>query len=388
MSGIPNVPEALTDKKIAFAHDWLTTVGGADKVVALWTRLFPDAPVYTSVHDPKVTGRLIPPEKVRTSHLQRWPGVTRYYRKLLAFMPRAFEEFDFTEYDVVVSSSSSCAKGVLTPASTLHVSYVHTPMRYAWDLYPEYLRSSGPITRWGMRRMMPRLRQWDALSAQRVDVFLANSAEVAKRIRKTYRREAAVLHPPIDIAYFTPAGGPDKAPAKAGGTVRGDQLGEAYLVMSRLVAYKRVDLAVRTCTRMNRELLVIGSGPEMKKLRAIAGPTVRFLGYRDDDAVREAYRGCRAFLFPGFEDFGMTPLECQACGRPVIAYGRGGALETVVDGFTGTFFPEQTEESLAGAIERFEAATWDPAAMRRHAEGFSEERHLQGLVDAIGRGLT
>jgi glycosyltransferase involved in cell wall biosynthesis len=229
--------------------------------------------------------------------------------------------------------------------------------------------------------MMPAIRQWDISSSNRVDMFLCNSREVARRIRKVYRREAKVVHPPIDTDFFTPSD-PDE------GTKKGAELGERYLVLSRLVPYKRVDLAVKACTKTSRPLDVIGTGSEMKYLKSIAGPAVRFRGFLSDEEIRDSYRSCRAMLFPGFEDFGMTPLEAQACGRPVLAYGKGGALETVNDGTTGKFFGTQTTESLIEAIESFEDSEWDTGAIRKHAEGFSRDNHKNRILDEIESGYT
>ena len=374
--------------RIALVHDWLTTFGGAERVLALWSELFPEAPIHTLIYDESTLGGVFPRERVITSRLQKLPGVKHYYRKLLGMMPRAFEEFDFSEFDIVLSSSSSCAKGVLTSSSTFHASYIHTPMRYAWDLYPEYLRSSGALTRFAMRRMMPGIRQWDSASANRVDMFLCNSREVARRIRKTYRREAQVIHPPVETDFFTPgrtsnAGDADNSDEAV---QSGADLGEAYLTVGRLIPYKRIDLAVKACTAAKRRLDVIGDGPETGRLRSIAGPGVRFLGFREDAEIREAYRRCRAFLFPGFEDFGITPLEAQACGRPVLAYGKGGALETVTDGRTGLFFQNQTPEALIQSMEEFETRQWNPALIRKHAQTFDRDIHRRKILAALQQG--
>ena len=373
--------EIIANKRIALVHDWLTTLGGADRVVALWMETFSDSPLYTTVFDEKTLGHIIPKERIVTSYLQRLPGVLKYYRKLLSLMPGAFENFNLDEYDIVLSSSSSCAKGVLTSSSTFHVSYIHTPMRYAWDLYHEYINSSGPITRFAMRRMMPAIRQWDVLAANRVDMFLCNSHEVSRRIKKIYKRDATVIHPPIETGFFTPQDKEEEVKA-------GSDLGERYLVLTRLIPYKRVDLAVKACTKASKPLDIIGSGPELKYLRSIAGPTIRFLGFLSDDEILKRYRNSRAMLFPGFEDFGMTPLETQACGRPVIAYGKGGALETIKDGITGLFFNEQTPEALVEAMEVFEKQKWDPKVIRRHAEAFGRANHIKQLISAIADGYT
>jgi len=364
----------LTKLKVALVHDWLTSYGGAERVLEEFTTLFPKAPIFTTVYDEKSIGHIFPKERVHPSFMQKIPGAIRIYRKLLALMPRAFEEFDFSGYDLVLSSSSSCAKGVLTPSGCLHVSYVHTPMRYAWDLYPEYLRVSGFITRWAMRRQMPGIRQWDALSSLRVDYFLANSREVAGRIKKIYRRDSEVLHPPVNTDFFT-AG--EEFPGET------EEKDSYYLVLSRFVPYKRIDLAIKACNQLERKLVVIGSGPQEKELKRMAGSTIKFTGRIDDEETREYYRNCRAFIFPGFEDFGITPVEAQACGRPVIAYGRGGALDTVIPDSTGVFFPEQSIESLVNGILYFETKEWDPDIIRGNAENFSIKKFHTSLLSIL-----
>lgn len=365
---MPIKPENLQNMKVAIVHDWLTTYGGGDRVVYEFTKLFPEAPIYTTVFNRKNLGHLFPPEKVRTSFMQKIPGATTHYTKMLSLMPRAFEEFDLSEYDLVLSSSSACAKGVITRADTLHVSYVHTPMRYAWDLYQEYLRSVNPLVRAVMRRTMPKIRQWDALTGLRVDAFLANSHTTRRRIEKVYRRGAEVIHPPIDTEFYTPSG---REPE------------DFYLLLSRFVPYKRVDIAIEACNRLGKKLVIIGDGGQKKQLQAMAGPTIEFTGFLDNEGCRDYYRRCRAFLFPGFEDFGMTPVEAMACGRPVIAYGKGGALDSVVPDKTGLFFQEQSGEALAEAILSFEKQEFDSTAIRTYAEGFSKERFREQITDFI-----
>ncbi len=358
--------DELKDLKVAIIHDWLVSYGGAERVVEVWADLFPKAPIYTTVYDEKNLGHTFPAERIRPSRMQGIPGVKKHYRKMLSLMPRAFEEFDLTGYDLILSSSSSCAKGVMTSAGSLHVSYVHSPMRYAWDLYAEYLREAHPIVRMGMRRQMPGIRQWDASTGLRVDKFLANSREVAARIENTYRREAAVLHPPVSTDFFTPDDSENPE--------------DYYLILSRFIPYKRIDLAILACNQMNRRLIVIGDGPQKKELQKLAGPTIEFTGRIPDEEVVKYYQKCRGFLFPGFEDFGITPVETQACGRPVIAYGKGGALDSIIPDKTGIYFPEQTLESLMAAMEEFEGRKWDTSFIRKHAEGFSRpefERKLQ-----------
>lgn len=364
----PELPESLKGKKVALVHDWLVTYGGGERVVEEFTRLFPEAPIYTTVYDQKRLGWLFPPEKVLPSFMQQIPGATRHYTKMLSLMPKAFESFDLSGYDIVLSSSSSCAKGVITGADTLHVSYIHTPMRYAWDLYHQYIAGSNPLVRFGMKRLLPKIRQWDALTGLRVDQFIANSNTTRRRIEKIYRRPSAVIFPPIDTEFYTPGDGESE---------------DFYLILSRFVHYKRIDLAIQACNKLGRKLVIIGDGGERKHLHAIAGPTIEFTGIIDNETCLDYYRRCRAFLFPGLEDFGMTPVEAMACGKPVIAYGKGGALDSVVEGLSGHFFPEQNVESMVRGIEEFEEMSFSPAEIRRYAEGFSKERFRREVGEVI-----
>jgi len=318
----------------ALVHDYLAQSGGAERVVAALHALFPDAPLYTSVYDARATLPCFSHMDVRTSFLQRpFLSSRRFHKLALSLYPLAFEQFDLTRYALVISSASSFAKGVITSPETCHICYCHTPARFAWRQH-EYLRQSR-LTRllapW-MGGMISGLRQRDFDSAQRVDYFVANSHNVAGRIRKYYRREAdAVIYPPVETRRFTPA------PA--------GEIGDHYLVVSRLVGYKRIDLAIEACNRLHVPLRVVGVGPERRALGRLAGPTIQFLGRLSDAQVADEYARCRALIFPGEEDFGLTPVECMASGRPIVAYGRGGALETVTAGRTGVFFEEQTPEA-------------------------------------------
>ncbi len=351
--------------KVALVHEWLTTLGGSERVVWAFHRLFPEAPVFTSVHRKDLLPLEFHELDVRPSFLQRIPGATRHYQKLLPLMPLAFEQFDLSEYDVVLSSHHACAKGVITSPETLHISYVHTPMRYAWDLFHPYQQSMSPLMRPVAAMLLSQMRQWDVLSANRVDHFLANSKEVAKRIEKHYRRPAHVIHPPIDTGLYT----------------RSDEVGEHYLVVSRFVPYKRVDLAIEAANRLGVPLKVIGAGPLESELRKLAtSKNITFMGHLTDEQVRQEMARCRALLFCSFEDFGLVPIEVQAAGRPVIAYGSGGALETVIDGVTGVFFREQTVDSLCQAIRRFETLAFEPATIQRHARNFDFEAFSEQLL--------
>jgi glycosyltransferase involved in cell wall biosynthesis len=357
--------------KVAIVADWMSNVGGGGRVLAHLHEMYPDAPIYTSISDPS----RLPPEMrewdIRTSFLQRVPFARRRYQAFLPLMPLAFEQFDLREYDLVISTSSACAKGVIPGPDTVHVCYCYTPCRYIWDLYHDYTRDL-PF-RWAVAPVAHWLRIWDRLSSDRVDHFVAISHEVGRRVRRHYRRDAEVVYPPVDLERFTPTGQPAE---------------DFYLVVSRLVGYKRIDLAVEAANRLGRRLLVVGEGPARRKLEAMAGPTVEFLGALPDAEVAHLLARCRAFLFPGWEDFGIAPVEAQAAGRPVIAFERGGALETVVQGTTGLFFEEQTVESLAHAILALEARDFDAASCRRNAERFGSNTFRSRLTEALERQLS
>jgi Glycosyltransferase len=345
-------------------------MGGSEKVVELIHRLFPGAPVYTMLYDPDNMPDSFRKMDIRTSYLQRIPIIRKKHQWLLGLMPAAVEAFDLREYDLVISSSSSCVKGVLTRADSCHICYCHTPMRYAWDFFQDYLERQPWLLRSYISRKLHRIRQWDRLSADRVDFFIANSSNVKNRILKHYRRDAEVIYPPVNTEYFIPAN---------------KEQGDYFLCAGRLVAYKRVDLAVKVCSAMNLPLVVAGDGGEYKRLRAIAGPTVEFRGRVSDDELLRLFQGCRAFIFPGEEDFGITPLEVQACGRPVIAFGRGGALETIIEGRTGLFFDRQEEESLSLALKQFidSESDFDMKIIRQHAERFNTDRFMQELKSLV-----
>lgn len=361
--------------KTAIVHDWFCNMGGGDKVAEMFLKIMPESPVYTACYLEKSLTTVLKTAVIKTSFLQKLLNQKKdNHQKFLPLMPAAFESFDLNGYDIVLSSSSCCAKGVITGPGTLHICYCHTPMRYAWEFFGEYTDGMKPLKRRLIGYVMNYIRIWDVVSANRVNFFIANSQNVADRIWKHYRRKAAVIYPPIDTDYFTP----------------GSEDGYFYLCVSRLVKYKRVDLAVLACSRLKVPLIVIGQGAEYEHPRKIAGPTVCLMERQPDDVIREYYRKCKAFLFPGEEDFGMTPLEAQACGRPVIAYGKGGALETVIDGQTGTFFAKQTVESLIEGIKRLEEMKIEKDDCRRNAERFSarifEDRMRREIERRCGGG--
>ena len=361
--------------RIAIVHYWLVGMRGGEKVLEEMCRLYPQAVIFTHVFDAARTSELIKRHDIRTTFIDGLPFAKRMYQRYLPLMPMALEELDLTGFDLVLSSEAGPAKGVITHPDSLHICYCHSPMRYLWDQYPVYRSNAGRLTRLVMSLTMPWLRGWDAASAARVDRFVANSSFVARRIGKSWRREAAVIFPPVDLDAFAVEPEPSR---------------DFYLVAGQLVPYKRLDLAVEACTRLGRRLVVVGTGSEAARLRAIAGPTVEFRGWTADDELRRLYGNCRALLFPGEEDFGIVPLEAMASGRPVIAFASGGALDTVVEGETGCFFARQTADDLAGAIRRFERdeACFDPAAIRAHAQGFGREVFRARLKSFVDQSLA
>lgn len=366
--------------KVAIVHDWLVNYGGAERVVEQMLKLYPDADIYTLVYDEKKMGKIFPKEKVHTSFIQKFPMATKLYTKFLSLMPKAFESFDLTSYDLVIASSSSCAKGVITSPDTAFVAYIHSPMRYAWDLYYDYYKSAGFITRFFMKRQMPKIRQWDFLSSQRINTLIANSSYIKKRIKKFWNRDSQVIYPPVDTDRLSPNNFPSE---------------DFYVVFSRFVPYKRVDLAIKACGTLGKKLIVIGSGSQEDELKSLAAKyknaDIKFTGRISDEEVQTYLQKCKAMIFSAEEDFGIIPVECQACGRPVIAFGKGGALETVADRKTGLFFAEQTEESLTKAIEEFEVleskGTFSSTEIVEHASNFSSERFRKELQAVIDRTL-
>ncbi|WP_443736753.1 glycosyltransferase [Treponema sp.] len=362
--------------KTAIVHDWLVNYGGAERVVEQMLLLYPDADIYTLVYDEKKMGKIFPKEKVHTSSLQKIPMAEKLYTKFLSLMPKAFEEFDLTGYDLVIASSSCCAKGVITSPTTPFIAYIHSPMRYAWDLYYDYLKNSGRLTKFFMKRWMPDIRKWDYISSQRIDTLVANSSYIARRIKKFWNRDAAVVYPPVDTDRLS---------------VSDEAAGDYFVVFSRFVPYKRIDLAISACARLNKKLIVIGSGSQEKELKLLAASCknadIKFTGRISDSEVKAYLQKCRALIFCAEEDFGIIPVEAQACGRPIIAFGKGGALETVVNGKTGVFFEEQSVESLVKAIEEFEKLdkenTFNPKKIREHAEKFSAENFRKNLSEQI-----
>lgn len=358
--------------KVALVHDFLVKLGGAERVLKVFADLYPDAPIYTLLYDEAVCGKVFPAERVQTSFLQKFPAFVRKRQKyLLPFMPRAIESFDLTEFDLVISSSSAYAHGVLIPSSAQHICYCHSPMRYAWDYTHEYLAEQQAT---GLKKMMANwmvhhVRQWDQIAVDRVDHYLANSHHVRKRIKKYYRKDAEVLYPPVETRRFQAR----------------KEHGNYFLIVSTLSPYKKIDLAVQLFNKIGKELIIIGSGSHYEYLKSIAASNVHLMGFKDDETVKTYLQNCRALLFPGEEDFGITPVEAMACGKPVLAYGKGGTLETVVPGVTGEFFYEPTLESMEDGLGRLivNEPQYDPDKIHRHAVQFSKQKFAANFQDYV-----
>jgi glycosyltransferase involved in cell wall biosynthesis len=356
--------------RVAVVHDWLTIPGGSEQVLLALLEMFPQAEVFTSVYDPAPWPALITDRPVHASYLNRVPGAVRHYPKLLPLMNSAFRSFDLSRFDLILSSSHACAKNVRTPPRALHVCYCHTPMRYAWEEGFLEGEDVGLVTRLLLPPLLRRLRREDLAGARGPDVFVANSRHVAERIRRYYGRPAEIVHPPVDVQHFL-------------GLQRSSQ--DFYLTFGRIVPYKRVDLAVTACALVGRKLKLAGDGRALQAVRAGAGEGAEFLGNVSAGQRDELLSSARALLFPGEEDFGIVPVEAQAAGTPVIAYGVGGAVETVLDGRTGILFGEQTPTALAAAIERFEGMRLDDGQARNNAKQFGPDRFSAEMAVVVER---
>lgn len=375
--------EANGRPRVVLVHDWLTGMRGGEKCLEVVCRRWPEAPLYTLLHRRGSVAPAIEDRPVRTSWLQRLPRVHDYYRYLLPLMPSAAAGWRIPPCDLVVSFSHCVAKSAVAPPGVPHVCYCFTPMRYAWHMRDAYFAGTEkrPLKARALDALLGRLREWDRCTAERVTHYLAISRTVQRRISECYGRDSTVIYPPVDTTFYRPAAVPRE---------------DFYLTVSAFAPYKRLDLAVDACNRLRRPLLVVGTGQDERRLRGLAGPTIRFLGWQPNDVLRDLLCRCKALLFPGEEDFGIVPLEAQACGAPVIAFARGGATETVVPPGgrhepTGWWFEEQTAGCLADALERFEACAgeFNPAAARRHALRFSTDRFadsLFGFLDGIVGG--
>ncbi|WP_127490877.1 glycosyltransferase [Paenibacillus glycanilyticus] len=366
--------------RIAIVHDYLNQMGGAERVVGVMHKLFPDAPIYTTIVDRE---KLLPELRtadIRTTWMQRIPNILRDFKLYFWLYPFAVRSIDLKGYDIIVSSSSAYAKGIRKPGNAVHLCYCHSPMRFAWnfDGYIENVNVSKTrraVAKW----LTYPLRLWDKANSKQVDRLIANSSVVKGRISKFYGLDSAVIYPPVEVDRFS---------------LSEDGPKDYFLVVSRLVSYKKIDIAVEACTRLGLKLLIVGDGDDRKRLESLSSSNVQFLGRRSDEEVTGYMQHCRALLFPGLEDFGITPLEANACGRPVVAFQAGGALDTIKAGLNGMFFKEQTTESLMEALCEFETKEWDPGLIRKHAESFNEryfiERllsSLQSAIDPLGSSL-
>ena len=365
--------------KVALVHDWGNQVGGAENVLLVLKEIFPDAPVYMSIYDPAVMPKVCRSWDIRTSFMDRFPLVKRHHQPFLPLYPLAFEQFDFSEFDLVISNKSGFCHGIITPPETLHIDYCLTPTRYVWD-YRSYARREGigRLSNLVLQPFLHYLRLWDRTAADRVDSFVAISREIQRRIRKYYRRDSTIIYPPVETGRFLP----------------GDGCDDYFLIVSRLIPYKRIDLAVQAFNKLDLPLKIVGNGRDKIALEQLAGPNIEFLGRVSNGEIESLMRRCRAFIFSGHEDFGIAPLEANSAGRPVIAYRAGGALDTVVEGKTGLFFDEQTPESLVAAVRSLETVTFEPEAIRQHALRFDREvfqrqftRFVEGKYEEHKRAL-
>ena len=363
--------------KLALIHDWLTGMRGGERALLAFCEMFPDADLFTLVRVPGATDPIIEGRRVRTSPIQHLPFPGRLYRHYLPLFPMAIEQFDLDGYDLVLSTSHCAAKSVVVPGHTRHLCYCLTPMRYAWDQFDAYFGPErvGDTMSAVMRPVMAAMARWDRATERRVHRYLAISQYVARRISLYYNRESSIVYPPVETTFYTPAPEPVHTPVAG------------MLVVSALVPYKRVDLAINAARLAKMPLTIVGDGPERDALQALGGEGITFRGWCTNDEIRDLYRSSIATILPGEEDFGIVPLEAQACGRPVVALGRGGALETVIDGQTGVLVAPGVE-ALAEGLRRASAVEWDGAAIRRHAEKFSRDRFAREIQQAIEETMT
>ncbi len=356
--------------RVALVHDYLMQgMRGAERVLAVFRDLYPDASIYTLLYDPEKMGEATTGWDIRTSFLQRLPGAKRFHRKLFPLMPLAVERLDLRNYDLIISASSAWVKNVQPAPRAIHICYCYSPARFLWHWSEEYIHSlrAGPIARSLIRATLPGLRRWDKRSTRRVTDFVAISQAVQERIRRYFERDSVIIYPPVDTDRFQPVDGHE----------------DYFLIVSNLNPYKRVDLAIEAFNRLKLPLIVVGRGPEYQRLQSLAGPTVQLLGWREDEEVTELVARCRAFVMPQEEDFGIAPLEAQSAGRPVIASAAGGALETIVDGQTGLLFAQQTPEALCAAVDRFGEMEFAPQACRANALRFGVERFKGQFGDFV-----
>ena len=373
MSELPT-DEQLAGMKVAIVHYWLVGMRGGERVLERMLDLFPQAEIFTHVYNPEKVSAKIRERKVHTTFIDRLPGAKKHYQKYLPLMPMALEELDLSAFDLVISAESGPAKGVICAPHAVHVCYCHSPMRYLWDHYGAYKKMAGGLTGRLMPWVFHRLRQWDVSSAQRLDAIAANSNFVARRVKRTWGRRAEVVFPPVQVEEFRPS----------------DQVSDRFLWLSQMTTYKRPDIALEAFNRLGLPALMVGDGEQFETIRRNAGPTVEVVQRLSFAELKEAYATCRALVFTPEEDFGMVPVEVNASGRPVIAYGKGGARDSIVEGETGLFFHEQSVESLIEALARFEAwePTFDPAAALANAARFRGEVFDEGFMALVKRAIA
>lgn len=358
--------------KVAIVHDFLLKLGGAERVVKALADMFPKAPIYTLLYDENAVGSVFPKERIKTSFLQNYPKFLRKRNRFLVHqMPRAIEELDLDGYDLVISSSTAFSHGLITSLKTKHLCYCHSPMRYAWDWANEYREENNLHGLRGLlyAPLIKYLREWDRIASDRPDEYIANSGTVQQRLKKYYDAESEIIYPPVDVERFRAR----------------DHSENYFLIVSTLTPYKKIDLAVQLFNKIGRKLVIIGDGPHQKYLENIAGENIEFLGFKDDKTVKEYMENCRAFIFPGEEDFGITPVEAMACGKPVLAYGKGGLTESVISGKTGEFFFEPNVESMEDGLARlmYNEKFYKPKTIRAHAFLFSREVFEKKLMQKI-----
>lgn len=358
--------------RVALVHDWYYVNGGAEKVIKAITEVFPDCEHFAlfDIMSDNDKLKLLKTTKVQTTFVQKLPFISKFHRNYLQLYPYAIEQLDLSSFDIVISSSSSVAKGVLTNSNQTHICYCHSPMRYAWDLYHNYLDESNFnwLAKIYVKYVLHNIRKWDIISANRVDYFIANSSYISKRIQKVYRRDAKVIYPPVEIDYYA---------------LDEHSTRDYYFTASRMVSYKKIDLIVATFAKNGKKLIVAGSGPELSKIKASSKSNIIFIGHVTDDELKKYLQNAKAFVFAAEEDFGITPVEAQACGTPVIAFGKGGSLETVIDKKTGVLFYEQSSESMQEAINIFETLRFDYSEIRQHSLKFSTKRFKEEIKQYI-----
>lgn len=362
---------------IALVHDYLTRLGGAERVLAVISEMFPKAPIYTLLYDEQKVGEVFPKEKITTSGLQDLPRFVRNRPKyLLPMIPRTIENFDFSGFDLVISSSSAFTHGVLTPDNTKHICYFHSPMRFAWDWTHEYIQEQriGGIKRMAIAHMLKKIRMWDKTASGRADIAIANSKNVQARINKYYRRDSQIIYPPVDVSRFKISHNHE----------------DFFLIVSTLTPYKRIDLAIQLFNKIGKKLVVIGDGPQREFLQNIAGENIEFLGFKDDATVTEYLKNCRALIFSGEEDFGIMPVEAMACGKPVLAYGEGGVTESVIPEVTGEFFHQPTVGSMEDGLGRLmrNYKNYNPQACRKQALKFSKDIFVEKMKAVVKTALA